>query len=69
MATGTVKELEEERKRDEAEGLELRREVLASLTRLAARELERCGSGSRDAALLDMRREVHGWGCLLQRME
>ena len=69
MATGTVKELEEERKRDEAEGLELRREVLASLTRLAARELERCGSGSRDAALLDMRLRAEGLELLRQALE
>ena len=69
MATGTVKELEEERKRHEAEGLELRREVLALLTRLAARELERCGSGSRDAVLLDMRLRTEGLELLRQALE
>ena len=55
MATGTVEELEEERKREEGEGAVLRRELVAATARLARFEMARCGSGSRDAALLDMR--------------
>ena len=54
MATGTVKDSEEERKREE-EHLELRRELVAATARYARSELERSGSGSSDAALLDWR--------------
>ena len=52
MATGTVKESEEERKR-EAEHRELRRELVSVAARYVRSELERSGSGSSDAALLD----------------
>ena len=51
MATGTVEELDEERKREEERGLELRRELLAATPEFAKFEPERSGSGSSDAAL------------------
>ena len=53
MATGTVKELEEERKREE--GRRLRRELLSAMAKCARFELEQSGTGSSDAALLDQR--------------
>ena len=59
MATGTVKDSEEERKREE-EHLELRRELVSVAARDVRSELERSGSGSSHAALLDWRLRLEG---------
>ena len=69
MATRTVEESEEERKREDAEGLEARRALLAATARFARWELERSGSGSSDASLLDMRLRAEAMEAMRQGLE
>ena len=54
MATGTVKESEEKRKREETLA-EARRELREAMARYARAELACCGAGSRHESLLDRR--------------
>lgn len=68
MATGTVEESEEERKREEAH-VELRRELVSAAARYVRSELARSGSGSRDAALLDWRLRSEALEAMRQGLE
>ena len=69
MATRTVTKSEEEVKREEEEGLALRRELRAASAMFARWELKRSGSGSGDPALLDMRLREEAVEAMRQGME
>ena len=63
MATGTVKESEEKRKREETLA-EARRELREAMARYARAELACCGAGSRHESLLDRRLRAERWSWL-----